>query len=463
MILMTGMTAQEIDPGSFRDPSGHVFRRDGTVFRQVNACYRENYDALLSSGLYDALVRDGLLVSHAERGADGGAECYKVIEPERIPFISYPYEWCFGQLRDAALATLAIQKTALSRGMSLKDASAFNIQFKGAAPVHIDTLSFERYVEGSPWIAYRQFCEHFLAPLALMSFRDVRCSRLLRSYLDGVPLELASRLLLRGTRFSLSIQMHIHIHARMQKRYQGAGLKSEARRISLFQVQALIDSLESCVRGLKSPVPESGWSGYYSMDSYSAAGFESKKSTVARFVEAARPGTVWDFGANTGVFSRIAGGTSGAVLSIDSDHDAVELNYRQCRRDGEKGILPLWIDLMNPSGGLGWDNRERLPLKERGRPDMVIALALVHHLAIAQNVPLDMLADYFASIAGRWLVIEFVPKADPKVRLLLGSRADIFHGYTRSGFESAFAARFKILESVDVADSTRTLYLMQAL
>jgi hypothetical protein len=183
------MRAQTTDPGSFRDPSGSVFRRDGAVLRRVNRVYRGNYDALFSSGLYDALVGEGLLVPHVERAAVGGedGDCYKIIEPERIPFISYPYEWCFSQLKDAALATLAIQKLALSHGMSLKDSSAFNIQFRNGKPVHIDTLSFELYREGSPWIAYRQFCEHFLGPLALMSLKDVRCGRLLESYLDGVP------------------------------------------------------------------------------------------------------------------------------------------------------------------------------------------------------------------------------------------------------------------------------------
>ncbi len=457
------MKANGIDPGSYRDPSGRVFHDGGKVLRRVNLIYKENYDALMSSGLYDALVRDGLLVPHAERAKGPGTpeECYKILEPELIPFISYPYEWCFSQLRDAALATLAVQKASLSRNMSLKDASAFNIQFRGASPVLIDTLSFERYREGSPWVAYRQFCEHFLAPLALMSFRDARCLRLFEPHLDGIPLDLASLLLPRRTRYSLSLQMHIHMHARMQRKFQGAGTRQETRPVSLFQQNALIDNLESAVRGLKSPVADSAWSDYYSMDSYSAAGLENKKAVLSRFLQKARPASVWDLGANTGLFSRIAAQTAGSVLSMDFDHDAVELNYRQCRREGRKGLLPLRMDLMNPSAGMGWDNRERLPLKERGRPDMVMALALVHHIAISRNVPLPMIADFFASLTSRWLVVEFVPKDDPKVQLLLSSREDIFPGYTRAGFESAFGRSFRTVEAVAVADSTRTVYLME--
>lgn len=184
-------------PGSFRDPSGFVFWRDGVIYRQVNAIYKEDYDHLMSSGLYKALVDAGLLIPHEEVGAEPAVSdgAYKIIRPELVTFVSYPYEWSFSQLKDAALTTLRVQHESMDFGMTLKDCSAYNVQFKDGKPVFIDTLSFERYREGTPWAPYRQFCQHFLAPLALMSHRDVRLSQLLRIHVDGVPLDLASSLL----------------------------------------------------------------------------------------------------------------------------------------------------------------------------------------------------------------------------------------------------------------------------
>ncbi len=200
---------------SFRDPSGFLFSRSGTLYRQVNQSYRTHYEALMSSGLYQELVKSGRLVVHqlADIPAEIPELAYQVIQPVRIPFISYPYEWSFSQLKDAALCTLAIQKTALEKGMSLKDSSAYNIQFHQGQPTLIDTLSFEVYREGEPWIAYRQFCQHFLAPLALMAYVDIRLSQLLRTYVDGIPLDLASRLLPRRTKYNLALATHIHLHA----------------------------------------------------------------------------------------------------------------------------------------------------------------------------------------------------------------------------------------------------------
>ena len=211
-------------PASFRDRSGFVFQHDGCILRQVNHCYRPHYDQLLASGLYDELVGANLIVPHNEASGDLSfdSQAYKVLRPAQLAFVSYLYEWSFSQLRDAALATLEIERRALAKGMTLKDASAYNIQLHEARPKLIDTLSFERYEEGRPWIAYRQFCQHFLAPLALMSRVDVRLGQLLRIHLDGIPLDLASRLLPWRSRFNLSLGLHIHAHARSQRRHAQA-------------------------------------------------------------------------------------------------------------------------------------------------------------------------------------------------------------------------------------------------
>ena len=210
-----------INAGSFRDPSGFVFDKNGTLLRQINGCYRQDFEALQQSGLLQSLHKSSDLISHEEVGIENAAssEAYRVIKPERIPFVSYPYEWSFSQLKDAALLTLTIQLKSLEYCLSLKDASAYNIQFMNGKPIFIDTLSFERHVEGTPWVAYGQFCQHFLAPLALMSHVDVRLGQLLRVHLDGIPLDLASRLLPFSTLFRPGIFFHLHLHSKSQQKY----------------------------------------------------------------------------------------------------------------------------------------------------------------------------------------------------------------------------------------------------
>ncbi|MHB1296345.1 MAG: methyltransferase domain-containing protein [Anaerolineae bacterium] len=449
--------------GSFRDPSGFLFHREGVLYRQVNTAYREEYERLLGSGLYEALVADGLLIPHAEVDVTPAeaAHAFKIIQPEPIPFISYPYEWCFSQLQDAALATLTIQKRALEFGMSLKDASAYNIQFRQGRPVLIDTLSFACYQEGEPWVAYRQFCQHFLAPLALMSQTDVRLSQLLRVYIDGVPLDLASALLPWRTRLRFPLLTHIHMHAASQKRMSDRTVDTSAtHKISRMAHLGLIDSLESAVRGCTWRPQGTEWADYYTATNYAAAALEDKGAIVARYLEAIAPSQVWDLGANTGMFSRIASERAIPTVAFDIDPAAVEQNYRACRARDETHLLPLVIDLTNPSPGLGWAHHERMSFVERGPVDTVLALALIHHLAISNNVPLERVASFFADICHA-LIIEFVPKSDSQVQRLLATRVDIFDAYTPEGFERAFGRYFRIVEAGRVQGSERTVYRME--
>ena len=461
------MTTNQVNSGqlaaSFRDPSGFLFSRDGVLYRQVNHKYEHEYMRLMESGLYEKLVKAGLLIPHVEvdQFQALGEAAFKVIQPERVPFISYPYEWSFGQLKDAALATLSIQRRALKAGMSLKDASAYNIQFVRGKVTLIDTLSFELYKEGQPWVAYRQFCQHFLAPLALMALKDIRLNQLLRVYIDGVPLDLASQLLPGATRFNFGLLTHIHLHAGAQKKYAGEEVRSRGG--GTFGRQAmngLIDSLDATVRKLDWKPGGTEWGNYYDITNYSEAAFEHKKQLVGEWVKQVNPALAWDLGANNGVFSRVVSAAGSFVVSFDIDPAAVEQNYRHAKSEKEANLLPLLLDLTNPSPALGWANRERDSFGLRGPANMVLALAVIHHLAISNNVPLPQLADFFAE-TGEWLVIEFVPKSDSQVQKLLVSREDIFPNYTRAGFEDAFNKRFNIHSAVDVRESERVLYLMQ--
>ena len=446
--------------GSFRDPSGFLFRQDGALYRQVNTVYREHYDRLMSSGLCADLVRAKLLIPHQEATVDAPLpdRAYKVLQPERVPFISYPYEWCFSQFKDAALATLQIQKTCIERGMTLKDCSAYNIQFMQGRPVLIDTLSFETYREGQAWVPYRQFCQHFLAPLALMAHTDVRLSQLLRVYIDGLPLDLTSALLPGRTRLSPTLLSHIHLHAKSQQHYADKAVDTSVRKMSRLSFLGLVDNLESAVRGLKWE-RQGRWAAYYDETNYSESGLGHKRRIVGEFLDRLAPGTVWDLGANTGMFSRVASAKGAHVISFDYDPGCVEANYQQCVEQGETLVLPLWMDLTNPSPAIGWQNQERMALIERGPADTALALALVHHLAIGNNVPFDHLADFMRTACAA-VIIEFVPKSDSQVQRLLASREDVFADYTQQAFETAFRRYFAIQSAVRIADSERTLYCM---
>lgn len=451
--------------GSFRDPSGFMFRHEGILYRQVNLHYRQEYDLLMASGLYEQLTKSRALIPHTEESTDLAPvpeNAYKVIRPQTVGFISYPYEWSFDQLKDAAILTLAIARRALEYGMALKDASAYNVQFHEGRPIFIDTLSFEKYEEGLPWVAYRQFCQHFLAPLALMASKDVRLLQLLQVNIDGIPLDLASSLLPTSTRLNLGLSSHIHLHASSQKKYADKEVsQAEVKgKFSRGAMETLIESLLSTVRALKVKEINTEWADYYQANNYTEASFEAKRAVVKDFISKVAPQTVWDLGGNTGEFSRAASELGIPTVSMDIDPGAVQQNYQLVKKNKEKNMLPLVMDLTNPSPALGWRNQERQSLRERGEASLIMALALIHHLAIANNVPLRDVADFFADL-GPYLVIEFVPKEDSQVARLLASRLDIFPNYTLEGFKQAFQARYTILEEHPVEGSKRTLLLMR--
>ena len=463
--------SHSINSASFRDPSGFVYQNKGVFLRQVNQPYKDQYQQLMESGLYSELTEKGLLIKHSEIEGEGfvGPDGYKILRPEPVAYISYPYEWCFSQLKDAALLTLNIQKTSLKYGMTLKDASAYNVQFSGYAPVFIDTLSFEKF-KGKPWVAYKQFCQHFLAPLALMSKIDHRAAKLLSSYIDGIPLDLASKLLPVSTKLNLGLLTHIHMHAKSQKKFanQGRdkGTQNKINAISFTPEKAiaLIDHLISTTRGLTWELADTEWGDYYSDTNYKDDALKEKAAIITEFCNdlSLSSAVFQDLGANDGKFGRVVSSFANQVICHDVDEVAVEKNYLAAKGAADQKVLPLVQDLSNPSASIGWGNEERPSFAARSNVDVTMALALIHHIAISNNVPFEKIAEFFSKLS-KFLIIEFVSKSDSQVQRLLATREDIFTHYSIEEFEKAFGRHYQTRDKREIAGTHRTLYLFERL
>jgi ribosomal protein L11 methylase PrmA len=470
---MPSSTANTIAPhaSSYRDPAGFVFSHKDTIYRQVNKAGQKDFEFFISSGLYDALVKEQLIVPHVtvknlkQFGDD--PERFTIIKPERIPFISYPYEWSFPQLKDAGLLTLRIQELAMRHGMILKDASAYNVQFVGKRPVFIDTLSFAIYETGKPWEGYKQFCEHFIAPLAVARYTTYDALKLLQANIEGVPLQLASKLLPKRARFNPGIFSHIVLHNASQRRFEKSGAKSnteaqevKTRPMSPLAFQGLMASLERTIKSLKPPKSQTEWGDYYDFTNYTEKGFKEKRALVGKFLKEVTPTPqqIWDFGANNGEFSQIAAKQGIYTVAWDIDPIAVGRNY--LHKEHADTMLPLIQDCVNPSPSLGWMGTERESLFERGPADVTFALALIHHLAIGRNLPLPRVADFLAATS-KHVIIEFVPKGDSKVDILLASRKDIFPEYDIEHFEAAMGRHFKLVDKKPIPHTKRTLFLFK--
>lgn len=456
-----------VNTASFRDPDGFIFHKNREIYRQINKQAADDFEFFISSHLYDELAEQEKIIKFSDADISYSIEpetVYKIIKPEKIPFISYPYEWSFSQLKDAALLTLDIQRKAVEKGMSLKDASAYNIQFLGCRPLHIDTLSFEKLQEGKPWVAYGQFCRHFLAPLALCAYKDIRLNLLLKNHLDGIPLDMASKLLPFSSYFNLSVLVHLHLHSKAETKYSALNidLKDNKKKIDKLGLLGILDSLESAVSSLKMKNIDTEWSNYYEETNYTQESFNHKKIIVDELIKTApkEKGIAIDFGANNGAFSRLLSKHGFYTIAMDMDLVTVEKNFHQCKKDNEKNILPLVMDLFNPSPSIGWMQQERKGLMERCNADLGLALALIHHLAISNNLPFYKIAEFFYENVKN-LIIEFVPKHDSQVQKMLLNRGNTFENYTEEMFDKNFARYFNIKEKINIKHSLRKIYLME--
>jgi hypothetical protein len=478
-------------PASFRDPSGFVVRAGNICYRQVDQAGAEDYERLMRSGLYERLAARKLLIPHTEidDNLTGSTKQYKTLLPRQVPFISYPSEWSPDQLRDIALLTLDVLELALDHGMTLKDASPMNVQFDGGSPVFIDTLSFTSYDPSRPWVAYRQFCECCLFPLYIHRYTGAGVHRLFAAYPEGIPAGLTARLLPIKSRLSAGVWMHVLLQSKIRSD-GAAGGKSLA--FSKEKLLRLIHHLRHIIKKMDlAGRAATSWSGYYGEGgSVSGKGgsvsgeayLKAKEKLFLEFSEGIASATWLDLGANDGRFTRLIAGKAGRIVAVDSDWLCIDRLYLATRNGGEAGsqagghvsgqagseaggqvpnILPLCVDLCDPTAASGFLNEERTAFIDRARSEAVVALALVHHLALGRSIPLAGIAGYFAELTKTWLIAEFVPLTDERALALVRNKALWHTPYDRAAFESAFGSHFLIERCEVIPGTERVLYRMK--
>lgn len=449
-------------PSSYRDPSGFVFTVGDDLYRQVNKSFQKDFEKFISSGLYDSLVSQKLLIPNEiiQENLTGDDFWFTTLKPEKISFLSYPYEWTFSMLKDAALLTLRLALEALGRGMIIKDATPYNVQMHNGKMIFIDTLSFEEYREGKPWIAYRQFCESFLGPLALMHYTGLPMQQMLLAHPNGIPLLYVKQLLPFKSRLNLHLFLHIHLHASYATK---GGEQTQKAFLSKPKLVHLLRGLEALVKSFQFEKFENVWGKYYEEAETRPGYLNEKKGIISSWLSSLTAiQTVIDIGGNRGEFAKLAAQTKQRVICADGEHYAVDRLYKEIKKEQQENLIPVCIDFTAPSPAIGVNNTERDSFYHRASSDLAMALALVHHLAIGKNIPFDLIADMCASI-GKTLIIEYVSKDDEKAALLLQNKKDIYDWYTEEAFVLSFSKRFKLVEKRTLSSSPRTLYLMERL
>ena len=475
--MSDGTAAWAADGGSFRDRANRVYRLGPEIVRGLDAKALANWNAVRAQPFFQKLMAEGRIVSTSNRPTDArampGDECWAgYIQHERIPFLSYPYEWSFGMLKDAAMLHLDILEEAILAGWTLKDASAYNVQFIGARAVFIDIPSFTPHTAGDPWIGYRQFCMMFLYPLMLSSYRCIDYRPLLRSSLEGIDPDTANQILTGATRFRKGVLGHVYLHAKMQARHKNKDLdearhltedvdqrpsERRAGRHSEAMVMGVLQGLGRTTAKLSSPDDRTTWGNYETDHSYAEASFAAKTSFVQQVVDEKRRGLAWDIGCNTGTFSQIAASNTDYVVAIDGDVKAIERLYQRQKAAGAANILPLVMDIANVSPAQGWRGAERKALDERGKPDLILCLALIHHIVISANIPLAEFLDWLHSLGGE-VVIESVGRRDDMTRMLLRNRVDQYAELDNANFERLVGEKFEVVRTQPLKGGTRRLY-----
>lgn len=463
------LTESRRDPGSYRDPDGSVYRVAGRIFRGVSASKQSVTSSFLDSNFFEN-SKDRSIVStkivEGKNAIEAGLPNHVVaayplwLEHKPINLITYPYEWSFLKLKAAAVFHLQLQIDAINAGYQMKDSTAYNVQFRGCSPIFIDILSFEPYQLGSNWMGYRQFCEEFLAPLALNAYRGLDHQAWYRGCLTGIDLGAASSLLPLRSYLSLTILGNIHAQAWARRRIDSSkktiGLFSRTNGLPKKNLIYLLKSLQDYV-GKIEPKAKSYWKNYELENSYEQRANSAKEAYIGDFVRSGRFKTVLDLGCNTGRFSEVAlNAGASQVIGLDGDPGALDLATQRADRLG-KGFTPLFVNLTNPSPSLGWRLQERSNIYDRlPRVDALICLALIHHLVISGNIPLREFVEWCVNLAPTG-VIEFVPRSDPMVIGLLAHRKDIFPDYEEKLLLEAISLIAKVIDVYRIPTSHRVL------
>ncbi len=464
------MAEPTTEPASFRDPDTAIFYADGNVLRGLSQRAESDWKRLQATTFFDRLMKEGKIVNTdvlaGERDGDvplspRGASWTVVLRHERVPLVSYPYEWPFAMLREAAALHLDVLLAALDETMSMKDGTAYNVQFFGTRPVFVDIGSFEP-AQG-PWPGYRQFCQTMLFPLMLQAHLGVAFQPLLRGRVDGLSASELTGMFSGLDRFRRGVLRNVTLHSVLERRVTSSAedVKKKLAKAgyNIELAKAVAKNLRRLVGRLEVGRRNSTWSDYRDTCSYSDADVQAKQRFVADAVAAIDPRVVVDLGANDGAYSLLVANHADYVVAVDADEAVVDRFYRQLRSEGREDILSLVVDLTDPSPALGWRNRERAAFADRVSADAVLALALVHHLAIGANIPLPEVVDWLASFGGR-LVVEFVDVDDPMVRRLLANKpSGLFPDYQRDAFEALLQKRCRVERSQTLSGGTRTLYV----
>jgi precorrin-6B methylase 2 len=465
------MTDMRLEPGSFRDRHGRVFYVDGGVYRGLSAKALADWESLSQTDFFGrAMARGDIITTQpvnpdriASTPSDAGTWA-GVLKHDTVPFVSYPYEWSFSMLRDAARLHLRLLAEALDEDFTLKDASAYNVQWLGAAPVFIDIPSFERRPPGHPWAGYRQFCQLFLFSFVLHAYKGVSFRPWLRGQIDGIEPHTMAGLFTGRFHFKPGVLTHIALQAKLQAKTGDTkrNVKADLERAGFNKamIQANVNRLRRLVDRLTWRQSKSEWSHYTELDHYSDADKSAKDDFVYRAVATRHWASVWDIGANTGEFSRIAANHADYVVAMDADELAVERMYLSLRERQASRILPLVVDLADASPALGWRGMERKSLTQRQAPQLTMCLALIHHIVIGANIPLPEFVDWLAELNSA-LIIEFIGKQDPMAQQLLRNKDDVYEDYDETIFEDSLNRAYTIADKQTLGNGNRTLYFAQ--
>ena len=455
------------DPGSFRDPGGRVFLHDGEVYRTLDEHALENWHALVATKFFSREVAAGRII--ATTLADGieiDGDWAGVLHHERVPVITYPYEWTFSMLKQAALLQLDLLLAALAEGMILKDSTPFNVQWRGTRPVFIDVGSFERLDKGDIWVGYRQFLAQYLYPLMLTANVGIPFQPWLRGRPDGLTASQMNAVMgSKGRLLSKSGLLHVTLPARAEKSDRGSGrnVRSEYKEagFSKEMIEANVKGLRTIIEKLTWEPDTSRWNRYAADCEHVHLQRDAKAEFVSRILADGPFTTVWDVGANDGHFSKLAAQHADYVLSLDADELVLDELFRSLQSDGPGNVLPILQDLADPSPGIGWRGMERPPLEHRSTPDLVLALAVVHHLVIGRNIPLASFVDWLADLSAR-VVLEFVPPDDPMVVGLTANKKphEIHRDYTEASLREYLQDRFVIESEQAVPAGGRRLFFL---